>query len=194
METETKALPPAARRAIPVFYWGGWISFWTQLFLAIIAGAMLLASIPFEMARSSSTGSGGTSGMGFAIFLSGMSLLGLVLSVFWSFRYKRFARLLRERDARELPKKSSAIQMLKRGLYISLSGAFVTLLGTEAIAGSLFLRALQTQGTIPLTAGQASELVNGIDIFVVLANTHTIFAHFIGISTSLFLLNSITRE
>ena len=191
---ETKALPPAARRAIPAFYWGGWISFWTQLVLAVVAGLMFVLAIPAAMSRDGTKAGEATPGTGFGIVLAGIGLLVLILSIFWAFRYTRFSRLLKEGSGRELPKRSSAIQMLKRGLYINIFGAIATLLGAEAIAGLLFSRALQTQGMLPLTVGQTNNLVNALDIFIVLANTHTIFAHFVGILMSLFLLNLITQE
>ena len=69
-------------------------------------------------------------------------------------------------------------------------------MGAEAITGTLLAKSLaQAQGGVAIYDPQfINRLIQPLDIFVVLANTHTITAHFAGIVVSLWLYSRINRQ
>ncbi len=186
-------LPAAVQRVIPWFNKVGWIGFWAQVVLGVVAGAIFL----FVLLFTSSEGNGnaqGSDGTIPGVFLAILGLLLLGLSIFWSFRYTRLARQLATTDSSKRPKKADTIQLLRRGLYVNLIGMGVSLLGAEAITGILFFKSLKSQTAGFMNPQRINDLIEPLDIYVVLANTHTIVAHFIGLVASLLLLSVITRE
>jgi hypothetical protein len=186
-------LPAAIQRVIPWFNKVGWIGFWAQVVLGVVAGAIFL----FVLLFTSSEGNGNAQGSGGTIpgvFLAILGLLLLGLSIFWSFRYTRLARQLATADSSNRPKKADTIQMLRRGLYVNLIGMGISLLGAESITGILFFKSLRSQTAGFMNPRRINDLIEPLDIYVVLANTHTIVAHFIALVGSLLLLSVITRE
>ncbi|NJK28152.1 MAG: DUF3611 family protein [Coleofasciculaceae cyanobacterium SM2_3_26] len=193
--SDPPALPPAVARVVPAFLWGGRIGLWSQGALAIVSGLIFVLAIPVAIARSTPNAAAANPGTGPGIFFAICGLVMLLFSVYWSFRYVRFSKQLASPIGSDRPKKADALQMLRRGVLSNLIGMGLSLLGAEAITGILFVKALLSplsQGG--LVATDPSRLIQPLDIFVVLANTHTVFAHFIGASISLWLLSAVTRD
>lgn len=192
--TEYKALPPPVQRVIPALRRVGWISFWVQLVLAVVAGLIFLFASVIESPPAREAGrtvANNSSGPGIFLFPI-LGLIALGLSIYWAFRYTRLSQQLASPNPKLRPRKADTIQMVRRGLMVNLVGMLFTLLGAEAIGGILLAKALQYQGGTPLvTALRPQDFIQALDIFVVLANTHTIVAHFTGIVTGLWLLNWI---
>ena len=68
----------------------------------------------------------------------------------------------------------------------------ISIIGAEAFAGLLFQKAsLLPAGST--TIYQPSQLINSVEIMALLANVHTIFSHFAGITFGLILLERINR-
>ena len=187
------SLPPAIRRISGSFLWAGRVSFWIQIVLGVISGVVLIFTISNPLVRE---GIGSTPGAGIGFFFSGCGLVALYAGAYWAFRYIRMARRLRGRDEARRPKPKDAIRMLKLGLYISLVGMLLTLLGTEAIVGALVEKAFsQSAATFGVGGNfnRFAQLIQPFDIFVVLATTNIQLAHFVGLSSTLWVLNSISR-
>lgn len=138
------SIPPAVRRIAGSFRLVGWISFWIQVVLGVVAGGILLFASATFGARSGDTSNPGT---GTGLILASLGLIAVFVSAFWSFRYAQLGRRLRSRDASKRPSPKDALQALRIGLIISMVGMLVTLMGGQALIGSLLGKALiQPQG------------------------------------------------
>ncbi|MDF5723308.1 MAG: DUF3611 family protein [Rhizonema sp. PD38] len=167
----------------------GWISFWTQLVLGVISGAVLLFAV-FSQRTGTNNNNPGT---GFGVILAVSGLIALAVSIYLAFRYTRIGRQLESSNPSNRPRKIETVQVVRLGLIVHLVGMLVTLLGAEAIVGTLLTKSL----TVPqfgggvLTQVDPSRIIQSLDIFVVQANTNTVFAHFAGLVASIWLLNRI---
>ncbi len=165
----------------------GWVGFWLQLVLAVVSTLIFLFAIPFASTGASNPGTGGS-----LLFAIG-GLLVLYGSTFWSFRYVTIARKLKNPDLR--PKKIETIKTIRWGIMASLTGMGLSVLGAESIAGTLLGKSLSLAQPFAVYSPDAlSKIIQPLDIFIVLANTHTITAHFIGMLGSLMLLSQITKS
>jgi hypothetical protein len=187
------SLPPAIRRISGAFRRFGWISFWIQIVLGVIASLALLFAVASLSARSAGASNPGA---GAGLFFSGLGLLGVYISAFWAFRYTRVGRLLRSKDETRRPKPKDAIRVLKLGLFISLGGMLLTLIGAEATVGALLAKALsQPQGAAVFgVPSNVSQYVQPLDIFVIQANTNILLAHFVGLVFTLWVMNSLDKS
>jgi Protein of unknown function (DUF3611) len=167
----------------------GWISFWAQLVLGVIASVILgFASLSRDTADQR------TVGTGLGIFFAVGAVIALAGSVFWAFRYTRIARQLQSSNPNNRPRKAETIQILRTGLMVNLVGLLLALVAAEAIVGALLTKALTLpqagSGVFQIDPGR---IIRPLDIFVVQANTQTLVAHFAGIVASIWLLNRVTR-
>lgn len=186
---DSYSLPPAVRRIATYFRICGWVSFWVQAILALVSGAALafaVASLSFRNGSESASGPGTGSGL----FLAVCGLIALCAGAYWAFRYTRLSQRLRSADSKGRPKPGDVIQALKIGLTINLVGMLLTLLGAEAIVGSLLARTFSQSGAI----FERNQLIQAADIFIVQANTNTVLAHFVGIVASLWLVRCMSRQ
>ncbi|MFH7024495.1 MAG: DUF3611 family protein [Heteroscytonema crispum UTEX LB 1556] len=167
----------------------GWISFWAQLVLGVIASVILgFASLSRDTADQR------TVGTGLGIFFAVGAVIALAGSIFWAFRYTRIARQLQSSNPNNRPRKAETIQILRMGLIVNLVGLLLALVAAEAIVGALLTKALTLpqagSGVFQIDPGR---IIRPLDIFVVQANTQTLVAHFAGIVASIWLLNRVTR-
>lgn len=171
----------------------GWISFWAQLVLGVIAAVVLgFASISRDVAVATNQRNVGT---GLGIFFAVIAVITLGASLFWAFRYTRISRQLQSSNPNNRPRKADTIQLLQLGMSINLVGLLLSLLGAQAIVGALLAKSL----TLPQTGLgvyqiDPSRTIRTLDILVVQANTNTVAAHFAGLVGSLWLLNRINRH
>jgi Protein of unknown function (DUF3611) len=166
----------------------GWLGFWSQLILAIVSTAIFIFAIAISGTSANNPATGGS------LLFSIGGVLILYVSAFWSFNYMKLSRKLKNPDLR--PKKAETIQTIQRGILLSILGMGSSVLGAEAIAGTLLAKSLSS---ISVSMGffspdALSKIIQPLDISIVLANTHTIAAHFIGIISSLWLLSRITKS
>ncbi len=171
---------------------------WAQVVLVIVSGLILLVAsvsnrapvvnpatpgVPVAPPPNPSSGAGGA--------LTFLAILVLLVTIYWAFRYVSLGKKLRQ-DAKMRPKKSEAIQLIRLGLIASLSGMLLAILGTFAIVGSLAVVAFrQSPGFV---TSSFTQFVNSLDILVVQASLNLILAHFIGIASSLWLLNRMNQQ
>ena len=165
----------------------GWAGFWLQLVLAVVSSLIFLFAIPFASTGASNPGTGGS-----LLFAVG-GLLVLYGSTYWSFRYVMTSRKLKNPDLR--PKKADTIKLVQWGLMSSVLGMGSSVMGAESIAGTLLGKSLSLAQPFAVYSPDAlSKIIQPLDIFIVLANTHTITAHFIGIVSSLWLLTQLNKQ
>ncbi len=165
----------------------GWAGFWLQLALAIVSTLIFLFAIPFASTGARNPGTGGS-----LLFAVG-GLLAVYISTYWSFRYISIGRKLKNPEIR--PKKADTIKVVQWGLLCSVLGLGSSVMGAESIAGTLLGKSLSLAQPFAVYSPDAlSKIIQPLDIFIVLANTHTITAHFIGIISSLWLLGQISKS
>ena len=164
----------------------GWASFWLQLVLAVVSTLIFLFAAPFA-SGANNPGTGGS-----LIFALG-GLVVLYGNTYWSFRYVMTSRKLKNPDLR--PKKAETIKLVQWGLMTSILGMALSVMGAESIAGTLLGKSLSSAASFGMFSADAlSKIIQPLDIFIVLANTHTVTAHFIGIVSSLWLLNQFNKQ
>ncbi|GAB4548782.1 MAG: hypothetical protein Tsb0014_43450 [Pleurocapsa sp.] len=82
--------------------------------------------------------------------------------------------------------------MLWRGLFLNAVGLVLTLLGIEAIVGTLIAKSLtQVEG---LAIYNSTQLIEPLDLLVIQANVNTIVAQSIGILLAAWLISRIGRH
>ncbi|MFM7221302.1 MAG: DUF3611 family protein [Nodosilinea sp.] len=192
MNTELDyTLPPAVRRIANAFRLTGWASFWTQAVLALISSLVLLFALVNVGARA---GRNANPGAGVGLFLAALGLLAVYLSAYWAFRYTLISRKLRSRNVAKRPSPKEAIQALRTGILISMTGMLITLFGSQALIGSLLAKALaQPQGGALFVPGNVNQYLEAFDIFIVQGNTNILLAHFIALAATLWLLRVVNR-
>ncbi|MBU6229442.1 MAG: DUF3611 family protein [Cyanobacteria bacterium REEB459] len=182
-------LPPAVRRIANAFLLNGWISFWCQAVLAVIASLVLLFGLANLGTRSGAASNPGTAA---GLSLTAIGLIVVYLTTYWAFGYTRLARRLRSRDGSRRPSPKDATTSLRLGIIISMAGTLVTLLGSNALVGSLLAVSL-TPGVAFFVPGTMGQFVRPVDIFVMQGNTIVLLAHFIFLACTLWLLRTINR-
>ncbi|MBD1907055.1 DUF3611 family protein [Funiculus sociatus GB2-A5] len=192
---DSPPVPSAIQRIASAFRITGWIGFWVQLVLSVVSTLIFLFAIPSAGPRA---GGGGASnpGTGGSIFFAVCGLLVLYFSIYQAFRYTRLGLHLKDSNPNLRPKKADAIKVLRFGLTVSLVGLLLAVVGAEAITGTLLAKSLsQAQGGVAIYDPQfINRLIQPLDIFVVLANTHTITAHVAGVIVSLWLLSRVNKQ
>ncbi|WP_044500223.1 DUF3611 family protein [Nostoc sp. PCC 7107] len=181
----------ATLRAIAqTFRLTGWISFWIQLVLGVVSSIIVLLFAIFSQRAGSPSNNPGT---GFGVFLAVCGLIILGAGIYLAFRYTRIGRQLQSSNPSNRPRKSETLQVLRLGLWINLIGTLVTLLGAQAIVGTLVARSISPQA-ITSQLFDPTRIISGLDMLVVQANTNTVSAHFAGLVGSLWLMNRINRQ
>ncbi len=181
-----RPLPMGVQKASSVLQVSGNIGFWIQLVLGVFAAALLLLSAAGLAGQDKST-----AGTGFSIFCAMGGVVALAVSIVLFFRYKRIALLMRVADAQRRPKRSSTLQIIKFGIVTNLVGMFLSILGAEAFVGIIWRKL----SNVPQGASvyDTRELVTPNEILLVLANTHTILCHVVGIAIALWLLERLSK-
>ncbi len=170
----------------------GRFGFLVQLIPAAVSGFLLLISIGWTTTHNSTRNTGG------GLVFAALSLFVLLMSLFWFFRYTKTAE--RFRDANNRPTKADTIKLLRSGVNINAIGLVFGILGAETLVFSLTLKSFgilnpfAIQGAVYGNSSLAQIAVQPIDVLVSLANTQTIFAHFVGLVCSLWLLSDLAKQ
>jgi hypothetical protein len=191
-KSDSQSPTSALQQIATAFWFAGWISFWIQLVLIVISIIILLFA---SFSRNVGPQNEQTVGTGAGIVLAVSGVVTSGLGVYLAFRYTRLGKRLQSPNSNQRPRKADTIQILRLGLIVNLVGMLLTIIGAQAIAGTLILRSL----SLPQTAVGAAfynpaQIIRPLDIFVVQANTNTIAANFVGLVASLFLLNRVSRH
>jgi Protein of unknown function (DUF3611) len=192
-EFENQPTPPNLKQVSQTFRLVGWISLWAQLVLAIISGVIFVfAGVAAAMGRSAAGDNATNPATGGGVFFAIISLGVLFYGIFQSFQCVKTGRRLRETNPNLRPKKIDTVNFLWRSLMIRGVGLLFGVVAAEAIAGVLLGKSFMAVGAI-FSPGAQLQIVQPLDIFLVLANTHLLTAHFIGVSATLWLLKRIDR-
>jgi hypothetical protein len=193
-QLDTDNLPLAAQRVAFALRTAGWTCFWVQAVLGVVAGLILLLAVPSALSSSASATSQTSAGTGGGVLLAVCGLLALGYSAYRAFRFTRLSKELRSPASGVRPKRAQTIQEVRLTLMSNLSGMLLTLLGAEAIGGTLFVKSISQPQVLFGAAVDFSRFIQPLDIFVVLANIHATLAHFVGIVGALWLLDRINKQ
>lgn len=163
----------------------GTLGFWSQLVCTVVSAGILSFSV---VATGNVT----------APFTFSATAVGIVVAficVFRSFGYIRLSERLKRtaNDPSKAPPRADVVNNLRNSIVLNVVGMAAAVLGLQATVGALVGKALTTslvpyyQGIPP---GQSPVLA--LDIFLVQASANTILSHFLGLSSSLELLRSVT--
>lgn len=186
---DTPSSSSSLRAIAQTFRLTGWISFWIQLVLGVISGIIVLLFAIFSQRSGSPSNNPGT---GFGVFLAVCGLVVLGAGIYLAYRYTRIGNQLQSSNPNNRPRKSETVQVLRLGVMVNLGGILVTLLGAQAIVGTLVARSISPQA-VTTQLFDPTRIISGLDMLVVQANTNTVSAHFAGLVVSLWLLYRITR-
>ncbi|MDX2256834.1 MAG: DUF3611 family protein [Pseudanabaenaceae cyanobacterium bins.39] len=188
-DKDNSDISPNVLRVVLAFRRWGWVSFWAQVVLCVISSVVLmqlalLRGNPSTVPTGADSNPATLPGLSFA--WGGVAILGA--SIFWNFRYTQMAKKLRSPNR---PTKTQTVFQIKIGLVINLLGMLVTLLGAAAIIGALTLR---SQQGVFAGAGNFNLTIQPLDFQIIQASFNIIFAHYIGLVASLWLLNRATDK
>lgn len=186
---DTSSSTSTLRAIAQTFRLTGWISFWIQLVLGVVSAIIVLLFAIFSQRAGSPNNNPGT---GFGVFLAVCGILILGGGIYLAYRYTRIGNQLQSPNPSNRPRKSETLQVLRLGLWINLVGMLITLLGSQAIVGTLVARSISPQA-VTTQLFDPTRIISGLDMLVVQANINTVSAHFAGLAVSIWLLNRITR-
>jgi hypothetical protein len=173
----------------------GWGGFWLKLVLAVVSFVIILfASITSNRGPAVIGQSVARSGVGVNIgipfLLGGVICLGI--SVYWSYRYARLGQRLVVPSPKMQPSKAETMTHVKLALITDLIGMLLMVLGGESIGGILLGKALsQGNGAFMM---DPSRFIQPSDLLTILACIHGIAGLFVGLATSLWLLQRTVQQ
>lgn len=170
----------------------GWIGFWLQIVIGSIP--LLLTAYVFIFARLPAAG-GPRAGLALVEYLTIASLLILVFTTAWFYRYTRLAK--RIADPQSCPPAPAVIRSVRAGLIASSLGIlFSMLVMLIETAHLLFYFLTAPQGGVPViqTTGPGSaSWVSAIDMASLMALSLFVFAELIVLIFGLWLLFRTTQ-
>ena len=184
----SSSLPPAVLKASSNLRLGGNVGFWIQLVLGVFAAVILLFAST-SILGDQKAGEGDV----FGLLCATGGVVALIVSIVCFFRCRKIAQLMKVRDAVSRPKKSYTLQIINLGLIANLIGMLSAIIGAEALVGLLLKKFLNLPQGAVASAINPNDLLKAGEIMIILANTHTIMCHFVGIVIALWLLNRINR-
>uniref|UniRef100_A0A453T7R7 Protein TIC 21, chloroplastic n=1 Tax=Aegilops tauschii subsp. strangulata TaxID=200361 RepID=A0A453T7R7_AEGTS len=187
-EAKLAQVPPVSKRlekTARYFKNLGTLAFWSQLVCTTVSAGILSFS---AVATGNATSP-------FTFYATGLGIVAAFVSVFRSFGYIRLSKTLRRTatEPAKAPPRAAVVKNLRNSIVLSVVGMGAAVLGMQATVGALVAKALTTS-SVPyyqgISAGQSPVLA--LDVFLVQASANTILSHFLGLSSSLELLRSVT--
>ena len=167
----------------------GWIGFWVQLVLISLPIILLLYVLFISSPESAQR-----KGIDLSNYLSYGSLLVMLFTIFWFYRYTRLAK--RIPDPELCPPQSSVMRTLWIGLGASCVGIlFSMILMINAVLRILFVLLATPQTGVPFATpgGDPTKTLSAIDAVSLTSFLFTLTAELIVLAFSLWLLFRVTR-
>ncbi|MGL5084096.1 MAG: DUF3611 family protein [Microcoleaceae cyanobacterium] len=169
----------------------GWGCFWTQLVLAVVSSFILLFAILVVGQQTAVNTSNAGIGGGLLVSVSGLLVLGF--SIFRAFSHTRLSRKLKS-EASSYPSRADTQKRMRTTLIANLAGMGLTLVALEMIGGILVGKILAQPTNFYNPAINLRNFVQPLDIFIVLANIHMTVAHFVGIVSTVWLIEQLYKD
>ncbi len=169
----------------------GWIGFLIQLVLLAVPVLLLIYVLFISGPKTAQR-----KGIDLSNYMSYGSLLVMIFTTFWFFRYTQVAKLIT--DAESCPSQASLMRILWIGVWASCLGiAFSVLLMMNTVGRMLFVLMATPQTGIPvapaLGAGDPTKTLSAIDAVSLTSLLITLAAELIVLGFSLWLLFRVTR-
>ena len=168
----------------------GWIGFWIQ-FALLAVPIVLLVYVLFV----SSSESAQRRGIDLSNYLSFGSLLVMVFTTFWFYRYTRLGKRIADPELR--PPQSSAVRTLWIGLWAGCLGIFFSmLLLLSAVGRILFVLMANPQTGMQIAQGLGTDPTKSLSAMDAVSLTSLLFlltAELLVLTFSLWLLFRTTR-
>jgi hypothetical protein len=165
-----------------------WLSWWSQLILTTVSAVTLVfARNVIKQSHTSITEANSLPNF----VLAGGGIVCSCASIFWTWASRRLARRLLRKPTSRIQCANMLRKTIDVGVTINIIGMLFTIVGAEQIVGALAIKALTTSRTLALT--ESSSLLQPLDIFVVQANTNTLFSHFTSIVALLYLSRQLKK-
>ena len=167
----------------------GWIGFWMQLVLVSIPVILLLYVVFISGPDSAQR-----RGIDLSDYLSYGSLVIMLFTIFWFYRYTRLGRRIVDSESR--PSQSSVMRTVWIGLWASCAGIlFSMILMMNAVVRMLFILLATPQTGIPISATGAdpAKTLSAFDAVSLTSLVFILTAELIVLAFSLWLLFRVTR-
>jgi hypothetical protein len=182
---------PTGEGLARAFERAGRLGFWFQVVLGSIP--VILMSYNFAFAQSPS---GPRAGLPVVEYLTLASLLILIFTTFWFWRYTRLAPTIADPDTR--PPRSSLLGTVWTGLVVTVLGVAASLIVMIIEVAHLLFYFLSTpQGGVPViqtTGGGGASWVSAVDMLSLLALQLTLVAELVAMVIGLWLLFRVSQS
>ena len=191
---ESDSPPPSVRRIATEMRIIGWTGFWLQLFFGFIpvAFAVFFLFIPRNTTKLGGSGS-------IAFFFGYASLIALVFTIYWCYRYTRIGQKLTNPDLR--PSRFEVSRTLSIGLLVNLMGMIFAVIVAMYQVNNLLVKLLslpQGSATIfnPAQGGSvvARVPITPLQMMGLQAVISAIAAELIGLIVALWLLHRVNQR
>lgn len=163
----------------------GWAGFWLQVVFGSLPVILLVYYLTFSRSANVSR-----SGLPFVEYLAIVSLLTVLFTIYWSYRYTRIGKRLE--DPAQRPTESYVVGTVWTGVVASTVGMLFSMVVMLFEAANLLFAFLKApQGGIPVvqtTGTEAVKMVTSADMVSLMALILTLFAELIVLVFSLWLL------
>jgi hypothetical protein len=163
----------------------GWAGFWLQVVFGSLPILMMVYYFAFSRPDPETRG-----GFGFLELLTVINLLMLIFTTYWSYRYTRIGR--RIRDSEESPSEPYLVGTVWTGVVATTTGMLFSMISILIETANLLFYFLKSpQAGIPViqTSGVAStHWVSSVDMLSLMALVLFLFAELIVLVFSLWLL------
>lgn len=191
---ESNSPPPSVRRIATEMRIIGWTGFWLQLFFGFIpvAFAVFFLFIPSNPNRLGGSGT-------LAFFFGYASLIALVFTIYWCFRYTRIGQKLTNPDLR--PSRFEVTRTLSIGLLVNLAGLIFAVIVAMSQVNNLLVKLLSLpQGSSTIfspnqgAAVMARVPITPLQMMGLQAVISAIAAQIIGLIVALWLLHRVNQR
>jgi hypothetical protein len=177
--------PSKGRSLAAAFIRLGWMGFWLQ----VVFGSLPIIGVCYFLVFAHPDPEA-ASGIGIVEYLTGVNVLILLFTTFWSYRYTRIGR--RMRDPAQSPPESYLVKTVWIGVLATTIGMLFSMIVILFDTASLLFYFLKSpQAGIPViqTSGSAASYwVSTFDIASLMALVLFLFAELIVLVSSLWLL------
>lgn len=159
--------------------WGS-INLWTQFVLGIISAVTLFIGIVTY--KGAGVALGGFWGI--------CGIITLVISIYFSWRYRNIGRNLARADMPR-PSRADTQKFIRLGLVVNLIGLTLAITGTQTVVGNVLFKSLRQTGAN--VAGGGCFVVPA-DMISIQANAIIVTAHFVGVLIPIWLLDRVINK
>lgn len=188
-DLETQPKPPNPESLAKHFSRLGWTGFWMQLALLLIPIVLLLYVLFIGSPESAQR-----KGIDLSNYLSYGSLVVMIFTTFWFYRYTRLAKKMVQPDT--CPSQSSVTRIIWIGLGASCVGIFFSMvLMMRAVFRLLFIVLATPQTGVPFATpgGDPSNILTAFDVISLTSLLLVLTAELIVLGFSLWILFKATR-